>query len=475
MNSISIKKIALSLLLALLLLTSLSAQGFDNQLSSTLQNQLDQFRNKYHFTGMSVAIVSDDYGIWTGTSGFSQESINSSISSEMIFSIGSVTKTYVATLIMQLEDEGILSIDDSLFQWLPIYPNIDSTITIKQLLKHESGIFNLTDNPLFFQVLNQDHLHIWQDEEIILKLVDKPLFEPGEKYSYSNTNYILLGMILKKATGKSISSLLKERILEPLNLSHTFLAIEDSLKSPIVHGWFDVNGDSKLDDFTNFWDPKAFYSALWTAGAMCSTAEETAIFMKALFNGDLVSANSLNKMSTINSSSHSGLGLFGFTTSDNISMLGHDGFTLEYSAFVYYDVASKNTYSILVNQRDLNQISMSLIMEFIESLKNYTPTSIPSESTEPSSFVLNQNYPNPFNPTTMISFSLQKSDFVQLTIFNMLGKQIRTLVNGEQSSGKHTFMWNGKNDTGTTVASGTYIYHLKVGQRSESKLMLLIR
>jgi len=116
MNSISIKKIALSLLLALLLLTSLSAQGFDNQLSSTLQNQLDQFRNKYHFTGMSVAIVSDDYGIWTGTSGFSQESINSSISSEMIFSIGSVTKTYVATLIMQLEDEGILSIDDSLFQ-----------------------------------------------------------------------------------------------------------------------------------------------------------------------------------------------------------------------------------------------------------------------------------------------------------------------------------------------------------------------
>jgi len=180
-------------------------------------------------------------------------------------------------------------------------------------------------------------------------------------------------------------------------------------------------------------------------------------------------------MSTINSSSHSGLGLFGFTTSDNISMLGHDGFTLEYSAFVYYDVASKNTYSILVNQRDLNQISMSLIMEFIESLKNYTPTSIPSESTEPSSFVLNQNYPNPFNPTTMISFSLQKSDFVQLTIFNMLGKQIRTLVNGEQSSGKHTFMWNGKNDTGTTVASGTYIYHLKVGQRSESKLMLLIR
>ncbi len=200
----------------------------------------------------------------------------------MIFGIGSVTKTYIATLVMQLEDEGILSINDSLYHWLPSYPNIDSTITIKQLLKHESGIYNLTDNPLFFEVLNQNPLYVWQDEEIILKLVDKPLFKPGETYSYSNTNYILLGMILKKATHKSISTLLSERILIPLNLNHTFLAIEDSLEDNIAHGWFDVDGDSKLDDFTEFWQPNAFYSALWTAGAMYSTAEETAVFMKAL-------------------------------------------------------------------------------------------------------------------------------------------------------------------------------------------------
>jgi len=333
----------------------------------------------------------------------------------------------------------------------------------------------LTDNPLFFQVLNQDHLHVWQDEEIILKLVDKPLFEPGKKYSYSNTNYILLGMILKQATGKSISSLLRERILAPLNLNHTFLAIEDSLEGNIAHGWFDIDGDSKLNDFTDFWEPKAFYSALWTAGAMYSTAEETSIFMKALFNGELVSSISLEKMMDINSVSHSGLGLFGFTTPNNISMMGHDGFTIEYSAFVFYDISSKSTFSILVNQRDRGSYSMSLIFDFIESLKNYTPTSILSESLEPNSFELNQNWPNPFNPTTTISFSLQKADFVQLTIFNMLGKQIRTLVNGEQNLGKHTFMWNGKNDSGTSVASGTYIYHLRVGQRSESKQMLLIR
>lgn len=474
MNKLN-NKISLSVLLLFLLSTSLYAQIFDTQLSSKLQNQLDQFRSKYQFMGMSAAIVSAEYGTWTGVSGISQKSNNSLITQDMIFGIGSVTKTYIATLVMQLEDEGILSIGDSLHHWLPTYPNIESTITIKQLLKHESGIFNLTDNPLFFEVLNQNPLYVWQDEEIILKLVDKSLFQPGERYSYSNTNYILLGMILKKATGKYISTLLRERILEPLNLNHTFLAIEDSLKGSIAHGWFDVDGDFELDDFTDFWQPDAFYSALWTAGAMYSTAEETAVFMKALFSGTLVSSNSLRKMMDINSATHNGLGLFGFTTPNNITMMGHDGFTLEYSAYVYYDVTSKNTFSVLVNQRDLDQNSMLLIMEFIKILRDYIPTSISTEQMVPSSFVLNQNYPNRFNPSTNISFTLQKADIVQLNIYNILGEKIRTLVNGEQSAGQHTFIWNGKNDSGISVASGTYIYHLKAGQISESKQMLLIR
>ena len=351
-------KIFISFLFAFLFSTTISAQVFDNLLSSNLQNQLDQFRSQYQFIGMSAAIISDEYGHWTGASGFSQESSNNLISSDMIFGIGSVTKTYIATLVMQLEDEGILSINDSLYHWLPSYPNIDSTITIKQLLKHESGIYNLTDNPLFFEVLNQNPLYVWQDEEIILKLVDKPLFKPGETYSYSNTNYIILGMILKKATHKSISTLLRERILVPLNLNHTFLAIEDSLEDNIAHGWFDVDGDSELDDFTEFWQPNAFYSALWTAGAMYSTAEDAAVFMKALFNGELVSSNSLNKMMDINTVSHNGLGLFGFTTPDNISMIGHDGFTLEYSALLYIMTFHQNPLFLYLL---INEILISIL------------------------------------------------------------------------------------------------------------------
>ncbi len=468
-------KISISFLLLFLFSITIYPQIFDTQLSSKLQNKLDQFRSQYQFMGMSAAMVSDEYGVWTGASGISQKSNNSLITSDMIFGIGSVTKTFIATLIMQLEDEGIISISDSLHHWLPAYPNIDSSITIKQLLKHESGIFNLTDNPLFFEVLNQNPLHIWQDEEIILKLVGKPLFQPGESFSYSNTNYILLGMILKKATGKSISILLRERILVPLNLSHTFLAIEDSLNGKIAHGWFDVDGDSDLDDFTEFWQPNAFYSALWTAGAMYSTAEDAAVFMRALFNGELISSNSLEKMMDFNTLSHNGLGLFGFSLPNNTFMMGHDGFTLEYSAFAYYDVSSKTTYSILVNQRDLDQYSMKLIIEFIEILRDFMPTSITAEASSPSSFALNQNYPNPFNPSTNISFNLQKEDIVQLNIYNIIGEKIRTLVNSELSSGKYNFVWNGKNDFGSSVASGTYIYHLKAGQISESKQMLLIR
>ena len=468
-------KFPISFLLVLLLSTTISAQIFDDSLSSKLQNQLDQFRSQYKFMGMSVAIISDEYGSWTGASGFSQESSNNLISSDMIFGIGSVTKTYIATLVMQLEDEGIISINDSLYHWLPSYTNIDSTITIKQLLKHESGIFNLTESPVFFDTLNQNPLHLWQDEEIILNLVDKPLFKPGESYSYSNTNFILLGMILKKATGKTISTLLQEQILVPLNLNHTFLAIEDSLEDNVAHGWFDVDGDSDLDDFTEYLSPNAFYSALWTAGAMFSTAENAAVFMKALFNGDLVSSNSLEKMMDINANSNNGLGLFGFVTPDNISMMGHDGFTIEYSAFVFYDVSSKSTFSVLVNQRDLGSQSMLLIFEFIKILSEFVPTSIASEQFAPNSFVLNQNWPNPFNPSTNISFTLQMAGIVQLNIYNILGEKIKTLAIGKQSRGEHTFTWNGKNDSGMSVRSGTYIYQLNVGQLAETKKMLLSR
>lgn len=474
MNKIN-NKIKISFLITILLSTILSARVFDNLLSTKLQNQLDQFRSQHQFMGMSAAIISDEYGIWTGASGFSQESSNKLITSDMIFGIGSVTKTFIATLVMQLEDDGVLSISDSLHHWLPSYPNIDSSITIKQLLKHESGIFNITDNPLFFEVINQNPLYIWQDEEIILKLVDKPLFKPGESYSYSNTNYILLGMILKKVTGKSISTLLRERILVPLNLDHTFLAIEDSLEDNIAHGWFDVDGDSKLDDFTEYLPRNAFYSALWTAGAIFSTAEDVAIFMKALFNGELVSSNLLKKMTEINVTTKNGLGLFGFVTPDNISMIGHDGFTLEYSAFVYYDVSSKSTFSVLVNQRDINQNSMLLIFEFIKTLKNYIPTSITSEPFVANEILLDQNWPNPFNPSTNISFTLQKADFIQLNVYNTLGEKIKTLISGDQSRGEHSFIWNGKNDFGMSVSSGTYIYRLKAGQFTEAKKMLLIR
>jgi hypothetical protein len=180
-------------------------------------------------------------------------------------------------------------------------------------------------------------------------------------------------------------------------------------------------------------------------------------------------------MMDINTTSHIGLGLFGFNTPDNISMMGHDGFTLEYTAFVYYDVSSKSTFSILVNQRDFNQYSMMLIFEFIKTLNDYIPTSIASEPLVANALQLDQNWPNPFNPSTNISFTLQKADFVQLNVYNILGEKIKTLAMGEQSRGKHSFIWNGKNDSGMFVSSGTYIYRLKVGQFTETKKMLLIR
>ncbi|MBW1814342.1 MAG: beta-lactamase family protein [Deltaproteobacteria bacterium] len=170
------------------ILTTLTSCSSSDQhpIEQRLQETLDREIQKYGVRGVSAAVIFPDKKVWTGVSGISHDIVL--IEPDMPFAIGSITKNVVAALILNLTEEGVLSLDDSLSKWLPSYPLVDSTITIRQLLNHTSGIFMFWDNQKIWDDLKKDREKVWTPEEV-LSYIQEPYFAPGEGWRYSNTNY----------------------------------------------------------------------------------------------------------------------------------------------------------------------------------------------------------------------------------------------------------------------------------------------
>ncbi|MFJ3790794.1 serine hydrolase domain-containing protein [Kitasatospora sp. NPDC090091] len=202
------------------------------------------------------------------------------------FRIASNTKSFVSTVLLQLEGEGRLSLDDSVEKWLPGVVrgngNDGRTITVRQLLNHTSGIYDPTTEPEFFApyLERQDRDYVYTPREVIARAVrHKPLFAPGERWNYSNTNYLLAGLVIEAATHHSAPAEIRRRILDPLGLKDTSFPLTDpAIHGPHLHGY-----DLKGQDVTRF-SP----SYDWTAGAMVSTVDDLARFHRALFAGKLL-------------------------------------------------------------------------------------------------------------------------------------------------------------------------------------------
>ncbi|BFV58081.1 serine hydrolase domain-containing protein [Kitasatospora sp. CMC57] len=202
------------------------------------------------------------------------------------FRIASNTKSFVSTVLLQLEGEGRLSLDDSVEKWLPGtvrgHGNDGRAVTIRQLLNHTSGIYDPTTEPEFFApyLEHHDRDHLYTPQEVVaLAVRHQPLFAPGGGWSYSNTNYLLAGLVIEAVTHHSAPAEIHRRILAPLGLKDTSFPVTDpTIHGPHLHGY-----DLKGQDVTRF-SP----SYDWTAGAMISTVNDLARFHRALFTGALL-------------------------------------------------------------------------------------------------------------------------------------------------------------------------------------------
>lgn len=248
-----------------------------------MDNYFDHLSENGKMMG-SVSIFFQDSTLYSKSIGYSDVDTKSLINSDTKFRVGSITKTYTAALVLKAVEEGKLKLTDKLDSFYPEVKNADH-ITIEQLLKHRSGIFNYTE------ISGQDS---WEQEyhsekEFLDYFIDhESNFEPGTDYEYSNTNYALLGFILQRIYGMEFADILKMKIADPLQLKNTYFSNEvDSSKNEALS----YNIQNKF-----IRNAQVNYANHRSGGGITSTPTEVNKFLTALFNGQIISNESLKFM-----------------------------------------------------------------------------------------------------------------------------------------------------------------------------------
>jgi len=362
-----------------------------------LQKVLDDGLKASNGAGISAAVIVSGYQPWVGVSGYSavRPTYFVMMRPDMLFQTGSMEKNFTAALMLQLVEEGQLSLDDPISRWVSGYEQIDPSITIRQLLNHTSGIYDWEDNPRSCFGLYQsegyraiDWNHIWTLDDV-MALVEEPDFPPGHGWHYSNTGYRLARVIIEAETGMPISQALRTRLLEPLGLDHTWVECDQPAPDGLefAHAWANVNGDDNLDDISAQ-SPNLYCSIL--SSPTWTTAEDLARWSQALFyEGRVLSEESLAEMLTFVKVrgdptepmvAEYGLGVVKFNfklVSPGNSRLahlehyGHGGSVIGYDAMMIYLPRHHATVVALFNENSTIGFTAGPLLEVVD--RNLSP------------------------------------------------------------------------------------------------------
>jgi len=188
-----------------------------------LQSTLDEWRLRADIPAVVLGVAGTDRRTWVGASGTLEQAGSVPVTTEAQFRIASITKVFVSIVVLQLVEEGKLTLDDPLSRHLPAYP--DQRVTIRQLLNHTSGVPDYSMSDDFNKELLNYRDRRWTAAEVLDLVKDtEPDFAPGTDYAYSNTNDVLLGEIIRNISGRSWAQEVRRRILDPLNLNSTHIA-----------------------------------------------------------------------------------------------------------------------------------------------------------------------------------------------------------------------------------------------------------
>ncbi|WP_432886517.1 serine hydrolase domain-containing protein [Kribbella sp. CA-245084] len=295
----------------------------------------------------AMAEVRNGAQVWRGSSGVAELGTSRKVPVDGRFRAGSITKTLVATVVLQLVAEGKIRLDDSVERWLPgVVPNGEN-ITVRQLLNHTSGLYDYKNTlPMppsedFYAL----RYRTWTaTEQIERALANPPVFDkPGSQYDYSNTNYLLVGEIIKKVTGRTYSDEIERRIIRPLGLHGTTMPRTSTrIPGPHPHGYVPKDGGQL--DWTEM-NPTLFGAG----GDIISTTHDLNRFFAALLGGHLLPSRLLAAMKQAGTEGGTyGLGLSWHDTACHIRVYGNDGDALAYQAYSFSTADTRRQATVAV-------------------------------------------------------------------------------------------------------------------------------
>ena len=279
------------------------AAHLDSKTAATLQATLNALRSKGRFPGMSAAVIFPDGSLWTGQSGVGVLSTGAPVTAETLFAVGSVSKTFIGALALRLAERGTIGLDDPVSRWVPTFPN-SAHITLRELLNHTSGIRDLFDASVY-KYIDADRSARWTADQVLsligkTSLVGKPYFAPGKNYHYSSTNYVLLGVVLERATGKKLADMIRSEFLVPLGLSHTFLQSEETARGTFAHGYLiPVSSPKDVSVGQTMLPYVSVATAAGASGGVVSTPSDIATWATALYDGEILDQASLASMTDV--------------------------------------------------------------------------------------------------------------------------------------------------------------------------------
>jgi CubicO group peptidase (beta-lactamase class C family) len=439
--------------------------------------------DQYHFPGLAACLVKDDQIIWKGNYGYADLEQNISVRDSTLFHIGSVSKAFTGTALLQLWEKGFFELEDDINDYLPFevrnpsYPN--EPITFRMLLTHTSSIDH--DPSLFDESISipGDDCSVSLDSFLVNYLLPGGTyywmgpfenFSPGTSFGYTTPGFALIGYLVENITDTTYENYCQQNIFIPLRMNHTSWFIENLNTNHLAKQYIYSGGEYRTTPYMGRPD--------YPGVMLKSSSGQLARFLIAfLQKGNIEDIRILNSttvdlMTTVQ---YPPMGLAWWIVEETIPNFGERTFCAlsgglrgVCSVMGYILGTEENLGAVvLTNRRDDDGI----IEIFLELLSYGIITNIEKDITNfPKAIFLSQNYPNPFNPVTMIKYQLPMVSEVDLSIYNILGQKVATLVNERQKAGMYQFEWEASG-----FASGVYYYRIEARNFVETRKMIYLK
>ncbi len=439
-------------------------------LDTLLMNTLDSMRTLLGAKSLNAAIQFPDTAVWAHATGIS--SVSMPANTNQAYLIGSVTKTITAACILQLADAGTLSLDDSLHEWLDTIQYVNPDITLRQLLRHQSGLYDVLNNPAFNTAMNNNPGFSWPADSMVNNYLLPPTGSPGGTWNYCNTNYFLLSMVIKAATGNPFYTEYRNRFFN--NYGYTSFGIPsfEPYSQPVAHVWIDTDGDGVLDDaHINYYYFTALNSAAGAAGGFYATASDLARWTRTYLRGDVVSPAMMAEATTMINASGSQGGKYGLglmrNTFQGLTAYGHGG-DLGYAASSWYFPARDISISVLMNHNGLTSWNLLPVVNAL--LKTYNEWLVAASVDESVQAENLSVFPNPFTDQIHVQWNhLPANGNLEVVLQNALGQTVITGSSMTETNSGYTITL----DDLLQIPAGIYIVQLKSGGQTIGTAKLL--